>query len=179
MTQTGRERDSGDAIQHPEWTFRACGDVAIPLWGADEFLVGGQSLTPLARPRPRDHQPGEGRTLSSEDFERPCRPVAACAPLANGFHTRNHRLERRASRSRGLSESDANNGLAWHSPLHSNEARHRAANDPMLKSVPRHGAGHPPVPDIRRLFGGSDASQVDTPVRGNVLDLAARNADIH
>ena len=34
---SGRERDSGGAIQHPEWTFRACGDVAIPLWGADEF----------------------------------------------------------------------------------------------------------------------------------------------
>ena len=40
-------------------------------------------------------------------------------------------------------------------------------------------SGHPPVPDIRRSFGGSDASRVDTSVRGDVVDLAARNADIH
>src|SRR5260370_4278054 len=33
----------------------------------DEFLAGGQSLTPPAGPRPRDRTPGEGRTLSSED----------------------------------------------------------------------------------------------------------------
>jgi hypothetical protein len=29
--QNGRESDSGDAIQHPEWAFRACGDVAIQI----------------------------------------------------------------------------------------------------------------------------------------------------
>jgi hypothetical protein len=109
----------------------------------DEFLVGGQSLTPPAGPRPLDHKPGEGRTLSSEDFEQPCRPVAACAPLANSFHTRNYRLERRASRGRGLSESDANNGLAWHSPLHSDEANHQASSNSKRKSAPRNGAsGH-------------------------------------
>jgi hypothetical protein len=109
----------------------------------DEFLVGGQSLTPPAVPRPLDHKPGEGRTLSSEDFEQPCRPVAACAPLANSFHTRNYRLERRASRGRGLSESDANNGLAWHSPLHSDEANHQASSNSKRKSAPRNGAsGH-------------------------------------
>jgi hypothetical protein len=94
-----------------------------------EFLVGGQSLTPPAGPRPGDHKPGEGRTLSSEDFERPSRPIAACAPLANSFHTRNYRLERRASRGRGLSESGANSGLAWHSPLHSDEVSHQASSN--------------------------------------------------
>jgi hypothetical protein len=106
----------------------------------NEFLVEGQPLTPPAGPRPRNHKPGESRTLSSEDFERPCRPVAACAPLANGFHTRNYRLERLASRGRCLSESDANNGLAWHSPLHPDEAHHQASIDPMRKSAPRNGA---------------------------------------
>ena len=36
-----------------------------------------------------------------------------------------------------------------------------------------------PVPDIRRSSGGSDASRVDTSVRGDVVDLAARSTDIH
>jgi hypothetical protein len=36
-----------------------------------------------------------------------------------------------------------------------------------------------PVPDIRRSTGGSDASRVDTSVRGDVVDLAARSTDIH
>jgi len=40
-------------------------------------------------------------------------------------------------------------------------------------------SGHPLLPDIGRSFGGSDASRVDTPVRGDVVDLAARSADIH
>src|SRR5258705_3861314 len=83
----------------------------------DEFLVGGQSLTPPAGPRSCDHKPGEGRALSSEDFERPCRPVAACAPQANSFHTRNYRLDGSASGARGLSESHGNQELRWHSPL--------------------------------------------------------------
>ena len=87
--------------------------MTVVLYFRMSFLVGGQSLTPPAGPRPRDHKPGEGRTLSSEDFERPCRPIAACAPLANSSRTRNYRPERRASRGRGLSESGANNGLAW------------------------------------------------------------------
>jgi len=102
--------------------------VVLYFWMT--FLVGGQSLTPPAGPRPRDHKPGEGRTLSSQDFERPCRPVAACAPLANSFHTRNYRLERRASRGRGLSESGANEGLAWHSPLRRRHAIQRAEHHP-------------------------------------------------
>ena len=38
---------------------------------------------------------------------------------------------------------------------------------------------HPYLADIERSFGGSDAPRVDTPVRGDVLDLAARSADIH
>jgi hypothetical protein len=32
---------------------------------------------------------------------------------------------------------------------------------------------------ISTLFGGSDASQVNTSVRGEVVDLAARDTDIH
>jgi hypothetical protein len=35
-------------------------------------------------------------------------------------------------------------------------------------------SGHPPLPDIGRSFGGSDASRVDTSVRGDVVYLAAR-----
>ena len=31
----------------------------------------------------------------------------------------------------------------------------------------------------RRSFGGSDASRVDTAIRGDVVDLAARRTDIH
>ena len=31
LTQNGREYDSGDAIQHPEWAFRTCSDVAIQV----------------------------------------------------------------------------------------------------------------------------------------------------
>ena len=38
---------------------------------------------------------------------------------------------------------------------------------------------HPYLADIERSFGGSDAPRVDTPVRGEVLDLAARDTDIH
>src|SRR6266481_1569559 len=34
------------------------------------------------------------------------------------------------------------------------------------------------VPDIRPSSGGSDASRVDRTVRGDVVDLAARNADV-
>ncbi len=36
-----------------------------------------------------------------------------------------------------------------------------------------------PLPRYRTSFGGSDASRVDSPVRGDVIDLAARSADIH
>jgi hypothetical protein len=39
--------------------------------------------------------------------------------------------------------------------------------------------GHPPVPDIGRSFGGSDALRVNTSVRGEVVNLAAHDADIH
>ena len=37
----------------------------------------------------------------------------------------------------------------------------------------------PPLPDIGRSFGRSDASRIDTAVRGDIVDLAARSADIH
>jgi hypothetical protein len=40
-------------------------------------------------------------------------------------------------------------------------------------------SGHPPLPDIGRSFGGSDALRVNTSVRGEVVDLAARDTDIH
>jgi hypothetical protein len=40
-------------------------------------------------------------------------------------------------------------------------------------------SGHPPLPDIGRSFGGSDASRVNTSVRGEVVNLAARDTDIH
>lgn len=139
--------------------------MTVVLYFRMSFFVGGQSLTPPTGPRPRDHKPGEGRTLSSEDFERPCRPIAACAPLANSFHTRNYRLERRASRGRGLSESGANNGLAWHSPLHSDEASHQASTNSKRKSAPKNG-GACPIPVIHRCRksdihrrDGSDASR--------------------
>ena len=36
-----------------------------------------------------------------------------------------------------------------------------------------------PLPDIERSFGRSNASRIDTSVRGDVIDLAARSADIH
>jgi hypothetical protein len=42
----GREYDSGDAIQHPEWAFRACGDVAIQVKGY-QTLIGGLDRMPL------------------------------------------------------------------------------------------------------------------------------------
>jgi len=66
--------------------------------------------------------------ISSEDFERPCRPgrLALLKPIV--FHTRNYRLEGSASGGRGLSESDGNEELPWHSPLIQRRAR-----------VPRHG----------------------------------------
>jgi hypothetical protein len=32
---------------------------------------------------------------------------------------------------------------------------------------------------VSEPFGGSDASRVDTSVRGDVVDLAARSTDIH
>jgi len=35
-------------------------------------------------------------------------------------------------------------------------------------------SGHPPLPDIGRSFGGSDALRVNTSVRGEVVNLAAR-----
>jgi len=38
---------------------------------------------------------------------------------------------------------------------------------------------HPYLADIERSFGGSDASRVNTSVRGEVVDLAARDTDIH
>ena len=38
--------------------------------------------------------------------------------------------------------------------------------------------GHPSAPDIRRSSSGPDASWVDISVRGDVVDLAARDADI-
>jgi hypothetical protein len=31
LTQNGREYDLGDAIQHPEWAFRVCGDVVMQV----------------------------------------------------------------------------------------------------------------------------------------------------
>ena len=37
----------------------------------------------------------------------------------------------------------------------------------------------PPLPDIGRSSGGSDASRVDTSVRGDIVDFAARSTDIH
>ena len=40
-------------------------------------------------------------------------------------------------------------------------------------------SGHPPSADIGRSFGGSDASRVGISVRGDVVDLATRNPDIH
>jgi hypothetical protein len=36
-----------------------------------------------------------------------------------------------------------------------------------------------PLPDIERSFGKSYASRIDTSVRGDVIDLAARSTDIH
>jgi hypothetical protein len=41
------------------------------------------------------------------------------------------------------------------------------------------GRVHPSLPDIGRSFGGSDALRVNTSVRGEVVDLAARYTDIH
>jgi hypothetical protein len=38
---------------------------------------------------------------------------------------------------------------------------------------------YPPLPDIGRSFGGSDALRVNTSVRGEVVDLAARDTDIN
>src|SRR6266478_5295431 len=38
---------------------------------------------------------------------------------------------------------------------------------------------HPLLPDIGCSSGGSDASRVDTSVRGDIVDLAARSTDIH
>lgn len=38
---------------------------------------------------------------------------------------------------------------------------------------------HPYLAEIERSFGGSDAPRVNTPVRGDVVDLAARSTDIH
>ena len=38
--------------------------------------------------------------------------------------------------------------------------------------------GHPSVPDIRRSSCGPDASWIDISVRGDVVDLTARDADI-
>jgi hypothetical protein len=38
---------------------------------------------------------------------------------------------------------------------------------------------NPYLADIERSLGGSDAPRVVSPVRGDVLDLAARSADIH
>ena len=40
-------------------------------------------------------------------------------------------------------------------------------------------SGPPPLPDIERSFGKSYASRIDTSVRGDVIDLAARSTDIH
>jgi len=40
-------------------------------------------------------------------------------------------------------------------------------------------SGPPPLPDTERSFGRSDASRIDTSVRGDVIDLAARSTDIH
>jgi hypothetical protein len=40
-------------------------------------------------------------------------------------------------------------------------------------------SGHPLLPDIGCSSGGSDASRVDTSVRGDIVDLAARSTDIH
>jgi hypothetical protein len=40
-------------------------------------------------------------------------------------------------------------------------------------------SGHPPNAKNQRSSDGSDASRVDTAVRGDVVDFAARSADIH
>src|SRR6476660_9101574 len=37
----------------------------------------------------------------------------------------------------------------------------------------------PPLPDIGRSFGRSDASRIDTAVPGDIVDFAARSPDIH
>ena len=154
------------------------------LYFTMNFLVGVQSLTPPAGPRPRDHKPGEGRTLSSEDSERPCRPIAACAPLANSFHTRNYRLERRAPRGRGLSESGANHVLAWHSPWHSDEASHQVSSNSKRKSA-RGMVGHVQFRSSigagnQTFIGGMDRMPrgVDGAVRGDVVDLAVRHGNV-
>ena len=143
-TQSGRDYDSGMLFHIPN--------------GPSARLVAGQSLTPPAGPRPCDHKPGEGRTLSSEDFERPCWPVAACAPQANSFHTRNYRFEGSASAGRGLSESDANSRLAWHSPLHRGQSLGPQvipkAEVPRMVRLGMANSGHPSVRDIRRSSEG-------------------------
>jgi hypothetical protein len=73
--------------------------------------------------------------------------------------------------------------------LHSAEAdvrppRRKSGVDPYRKSAGnaapgRVHSGHPPLADIGRSLGGSDASRVNTSVRGEVVDLAARDTDIH
>ena len=67
--------------------------------------------------------------------------------------------------------------------VHKLGVRPNVAKCPMRKSAPGNGASDRvaihPVPDIRRSSGGSDASRVDTSVRGDVVDLAARSTDIH
>jgi hypothetical protein len=46
-------------------------------------------------------------------------------------------------------------------------------------SVGAFNARHPLVPNIRQSSkGGSDASRINGAVRGDVVDLAARNADV-
>jgi hypothetical protein len=48
-----------------------------------------------------------------------------------------------------------------------------------MMSVEAFNARHPLVPNIGRSSkGGSDASRIDGAVRGDVVDLAARNADV-
>ena len=66
--------------------------------------------------------------------------------------------------------------------------RRRAATsvyDPYRKSLSGHwSVWKHPIPTVHRCqistsFGGSDASRVGISVRGDVVDLAARNTDIH
>ena len=76
--------------------------------------------------------------------------------------------------------------MGWHGslPCISDDADHQASSDP-YRQLPRgmvrlvvSNSGHPPSPDIARSFGGPDSSRVDRSVRGDVVDLAARRADV-
>ena len=61
----------------------------------------------------------------------------------------------------------------------------KSENDPYRKSASAPRRGWPcPIPTVHRCqistsSGGSDASRVGISVRGDVVDLATRNPDIH